>query len=132
MRVNGVEECRFALSRLQLSSRVSGGTCTNNIRQWRAPCNRMRPRSGESSRNISGRSSGVLPEFEQINNAACWDYQRDEVNVRSNERIRGLRTERHSRQQTVPINKVVTCLEQRPVECSRCHGEKIYGFGRLS
>ena len=52
--------------------------------------------------------------------------------MRSNERIRGLRTERRSRQQTVPINKVVTCLEQRPVECSRCHGKKIYRFGRLS
>ena len=52
--------------------------------------------------------------------------------MRFNERIHGLRTERRSRQQTVPINKVVTCLEQRPVECSRCHGKKIYRFGRLS
>ena len=79
-----------------------------------------------------GALSCVLPEFEQINNAARWDYQRDKVYVRSNERIRRLRVERRPRQQTVPINKVVSCLEQRPVECSKCHGKKIYRFGRLS
>ena len=58
----------------------------------------------------------VLPEFQKINEAALWDYQRDKIYVRSNRRMRQIRRrildERFSRR-TIRLNKVVDVEQSR-------------------
>src|SRR4051812_7280770 len=39
-------------------------------------------------RHTFGKFASVLPEFEKINSAAYWDYQRSKVYVRTNKTIR--------------------------------------------
>jgi hypothetical protein len=72
----------------------------------------------------------VLPEFQQINEAAYWDYQRNRVYVRSNQRlsyksrIRGGRSNR-----VVPVNKMIHIEEARRAYCHRCKATLIYKTG---
>ena len=79
-----------------------------------------------------GKTDFALPEFQQINDAARWDHQREKVYARSNKRV--ARAHRHSPtpRWTVPINKVVECEEQRPTHCAACGATLIYRWGRLS
>jgi hypothetical protein len=79
-----------------------------------------------------GKMSCVLPEFDEINNAAYWDHQRDKVYVRSSKRLRQIHHDGHLRRSMVPVNKAVACVERRPTQCARCYSNKIYRFGRLS
>ncbi len=79
-----------------------------------------------------GKIEFVLPEFEQINNAARWDHQREKVYVRSSKRLRRLQRLPPKTRHVVPVNKVVECEEPRPTRCGSCGGTTIYRFGRLS
>jgi predicted RecB family nuclease len=76
----------------------------------------------------------VLPEFQQINEAAYWDYQRNRVYARSNRRLRRLSRETlkgHSRTEVRP-NKIINVEEPRPVSCCHCNGALIYKWGQFS
>jgi hypothetical protein len=67
----------------------------------------------------------AVPAFEQINAAAYWDYQRNKVYVRSNNRVRrATRRRQRSSRKPVRINKFIEIIDQRPARCARC--------GRLS
>lgn len=79
-----------------------------------------------------GKIEFVRPDFEQINNAARWDHQREKVYVRSSKLLRRLQGVPPKTRRAVPVNKVVTCEEQRPTRCASCGGTIIYRFGRLS
>lgn len=79
-----------------------------------------------------GKIDFVMPEFEQINNAARWDHQREKVYVRSSKRLRRLQHKTVGARSIVPVNKVVKCEEQRPTRCGSCGSTTIYRFGRLS
>src|SRR5579863_2393998 len=73
----------------------------------------------------------LLPEFQRINEASYWDYQRNRVYVRSNQRLRRLSREtfkRHSTRAQVRPNKVITIEEPRPVSCCHCNDAMIYRF----
>jgi hypothetical protein len=76
----------------------------------------------------------ALPEFQKINEAAYWDYQRGRVYARSNRRLRRLSRETrkgHARAEVRP-NKITSVEEPRPVSCCRCNGALIYKWGRFS
>jgi predicted RecB family nuclease len=79
-----------------------------------------------------GKIEFSIPEFEQINNAAHWDHQREKVYVRLKKGSPRHQREAPIARSLVPINKIVECDEQRPKQCPRCHSSKIYKFGRLS
>jgi len=75
----------------------------------------------------------ILPEFQQINEAAYWDYQRDQVYVRSNSQLKRVSREianGHSLAE-VPVNKLIVVEEQRPASCPRCNSALIYRFGKM-
>ena len=76
----------------------------------------------------------VLPEFQTINEAAHWDYQRDRVYARSNRRLRQLsrKTPKGHSMEKVRPNKVISVEEPRPVSCCECDGAPIYKWGRFS
>jgi hypothetical protein len=76
----------------------------------------------------------VLPEFQQINEAAYWDYQRNRVYVRSNRRLRRLSRETLKEHFGTPVrpNKIISVEEPRPISCSHCNKALIYRWGRFS
>jgi predicted RecB family nuclease len=76
----------------------------------------------------------ALPEFQQINDAAYWDYQRNKVYIRSNQRLKRIsrKTAMERTLAKVPVNKVITVEEQRPASCRCCNSTLIYRFGRMS
>ena len=79
-----------------------------------------------------GKTDFALPEFQQINDAARWDHQREKVYARSNKRLARSHRNAPTEGWTVPINKVVECEEQRPTQCADCGATMIYRWGRLS
>jgi len=76
----------------------------------------------------------LLPEFQQINRAAYWDYQRSRVYVRSNRRLQRLSREAlkgHRRSQPRP-NKIIHVEEPWPASCCHCNDPLIYKWGWFS
>jgi predicted RecB family nuclease len=73
-----------------------------------------------------GKAEFVLREFQQINNAAHWDYQREKVYARSNKNLARLQRKTLSTRWAVPINKLVECEEQRPTYCTDCGAKLIW------
>ena len=64
-------------------------------------------------------------EFEQINKAAYWDYQREKILVRSSERLKRVVRNACKRSRKKPrANKIVDCPE--PTVCLNCGGITLY------
>ena len=78
-----------------------------------------------------GKFPSALPEFEKINAAAYWDYQRSKVYVRTNKAIR-----RSVEKTNKPIKKVVVerevTVDDRPGFCPKCGAAKIWIAVRAS
>ena len=81
-----------------------------------------------------GKTEFLLPDFQKINEAAYWDYQRNRVYVRVDTpllRLRHQALKEHSRNRPRP-NKVTLEDGQRPGCCRRCNASLIYKWGRYS
>jgi predicted RecB family nuclease len=76
----------------------------------------------------------ALREFQQINEAAYWDYQRNKVYVRSNRRLQRLNREAVRRHSGVDIrpNKIIFVEEPQPSSCGRCNDPLIYKWDGLA
>lgn len=72
----------------------------------------------------------VLPELEQINKCAYWDYQRDRIYVRSNPRIRRAARRNQRRSLVLRVNK--TFNASRRWTCPGCSSHKISIYGKHS
>ena len=81
-----------------------------------------------------GRTEFLLPEFQKINEAAYWDYQRNRVCVRSDKRLLRLRRKAvmQGLRSRLRPNKTIIVEEERPASCCRCNGTLIYKWGRYS
>lgn len=81
-----------------------------------------------------GKTEFLLPEFQKINEAAYWDYQRSRVYVRSDRRLLRLREKalKQGLRTSARPNKTVAVEEERPASCTRCNGTLIYKWGRYS
>jgi predicted RecB family nuclease len=76
-----------------------------------------------------GKLDCALPEFEKINSAAYWDYQRDKIYVRSNPSLRGaVKRKRRNRRRSLPIN--TTVAPSRPRNCPACNSARVVLNGR--
>jgi hypothetical protein len=66
-----------------------------------------------------GQREFSIPELESINKAAYWDYQRDQIYVKSSKRLQAI-AQRHTalRTRAFPIDQIVEC--PRPPHCPRC------------
>jgi transposase len=78
-----------------------------------------------------GKFTSRLPEFDQINAAAYWDYQRSKVYVRSDKVIRKSVEKARKPAKKVVVEKEVV-IDDRPRSCPRCGGEKIWVAIRAS
>ncbi len=77
----------------------------------------------------------AVPEFQHINEAAYWDYQRDKVRLRSPERKaeRAISARPRPRKAAaIRINKTVRAQEARPTTCPKCGSGKFYKNGLRS
>jgi predicted RecB family nuclease len=79
-----------------------------------------------------GKTEFLLPEFQRINEAAYWDYQRNRVYVRSDKRLLRQKAVKQSLRMRLRPNKTVIVEEERPASCLRCNGTLIYKWGRYS
>ena len=73
----------------------------------------------------------LLPEFEQINQAAYWDYQRNKVYVRSSPRLQRLSRETLKEKCIARVrpNKIIRVEEPRRVPRCKCKDPLIYKWG---
>jgi hypothetical protein len=78
-----------------------------------------------------GKFPSALPEFERINAAAYWDYQRSKVYARSNKALR-----RSLKNTVKPIRKMAVekevMVDDRPTSCRKCGASKVWVRGRMS
>ena len=74
----------------------------------------------------------VLPELDQINKRAYWDYQRDRIYVRSSPLLRRVArsNQRKKPRRILPVN--VTVDASRPGKCPGCASNKITRRGKHS
>ena len=75
-----------------------------------------------SSRQKYGKSTFVIPDFEQINACACFDYQREKVFLRANRSVRKARSRRKEKRRRVRVNRTITV---RSNKCPLCGGSEI-------
>ena len=79
-----------------------------------------------------GSTEFALPEFQKINQAAYWDYQRNRVYVRSDTRLQRRKAPKQDLRTSLRANKSIFVDEVRPASCWRCNGTLIYKWGRYS
>jgi predicted RecB family nuclease len=77
-----------------------------------------------------GKIDFALPEFQQINDAAQWDYQRQRVYLRSSKRPRRQRTT-FATKAIRRIDRHIRQDEDRPSCCAQCGGTEIKRWGWL-
>jgi predicted RecB family nuclease len=78
-----------------------------------------------------GKFAGALPEFERINAAAYWDYQRTKVYVRTDKAVRRSLKKLAKRTKRVAVEKEVI-VDDRPKVCPRCGASKIWIAVRMA
>jgi hypothetical protein len=78
-----------------------------------------------------GKFPSALPEFERINAAAYWDYQRSKVYVRSSETVRRSIGTSATAAKKLTVEKEIA-LEDKPVTCHKCGSSKIWVAKRRS
>jgi predicted RecB family nuclease len=72
----------------------------------------------------------VIPEFEHINRASYWDYQREHIVLRSHRLSKRISLDKPHRKAKFRANKVVKC--RRAAVCPVCKSRKIYKYGLMS
>jgi predicted RecB family nuclease len=123
-----IEDCRAA----ELVSDAIGVICGNDVQSGAMKLETVNASSLEVGfQRTFGKFSGALPEFEKINAAAYWDYQRSKVYVRTDKVVR-----KSVKRATKPIKKVVVekevVVDDRPGLCPRCCSSKIWIAVRVS
>ncbi len=72
----------------------------------------------------------VTPDFEYINRAAYWDYQRERIVLRSQRLSAKIRLRASSRHSKYPITREIPY--RRTVVCPKCKSRKVYKWGPRS
>ncbi len=76
-----------------------------------------------------GKFVGALPEFEKINDAAYWDYQRDKIYIRSNSSLRrAAKRKRRNSRRSLPVNTTVVPSRRR--NCPACNSTRVFMNGK--
>jgi RNase_H superfamily/Transposase IS66 family len=78
-----------------------------------------------------GKVQFQLPELEEVNRAAYWDYQRDKILVRSSKLLKRIAEKAHKARRIKPrANKTISWPS--PARCPKCGATKIYKHRRDS
>src|SRR5262249_21841500 len=79
-----------------------------------------------------GKAEFILPEFNAINKAAYWNYQRSRVYIRTHHGLPKVNGPRVTWKIGVVPNKIVRLDESRPELCPLCGFTKVYKWGTYS
>ncbi len=74
-----------------------------------------------------GKFDSALPEFEKINDAAYWDYQRSKVYARADKAIRRAVGRSEGKRKNATVEKEVT-VGDVPETCPRCYATKFWAY----
>jgi hypothetical protein len=77
-----------------------------------------------SFRHTFGKFDSPLPEFEKINSAAYWDYQRSKVYARTDKTVRRTIQKSQKKIKTASVEKEVT-IADIPEVCPKCEASEI-------
>ncbi len=77
-----------------------------------------------------GRTTFALPELDEINKAAYWDYQRDRVYIKTNSRLKRSMKSTSATRKHIPPNKTIMC--HPPSFCKECNSTKLYKHAKAS
>jgi predicted RecB family nuclease len=107
-----LDDCRAASTVANALVRIcAGGTCGLNA---------VDTGSLEVSfQRTFGKFDSILPEFEKINGAAYWDYQRSKVYARTDKTIRRTVRKSQTKSKTVLVEKDVV-IGEAPKICPKC------------
>jgi predicted RecB family nuclease len=78
-----------------------------------------------------GKFASAIPEFEKVNAAAYWDYQRTKVFVRTNKTLQRSLKRILPRVKKVAVEKEVK-VEDKPAFCSRCGKSQFWTYSGKS
>jgi hypothetical protein len=70
------------------------------------------------------RNNFLIPEFEHINQAAYWDYQRERVYLKTNPALKQITNKSASPPKKHVPNQIIDC--QRPNLCPKCRSKTFY------
>jgi predicted RecB family nuclease len=70
------------------------------------------------------RNSFIIPEFETINQAAYWDYQRERVYMKTNPALKKSFHNAPDKSKPPVPNQIIEC--QRPIACPTCSSSNIW------
>jgi len=70
------------------------------------------------------RNNFVIPELNDINNAAYWDYQRERVYIKSNNTLKDIVQTHKQKHPSIPINRTINIDPKRT--CLACGSNKVY------
>jgi len=74
-----------------------------------------------------GKLQSALPEFEKINAAAYWNYQRSRVYIRTNKTVAKSTLKRRLASATTSANEEVI-IDDKPGICPKCGSAKLWSF----
>jgi predicted RecB family nuclease len=74
-----------------------------------------------------GRFVSAMPEFEKINAAAYWDYQRSKVFIRTDKTLRRLVRKTISHVDKMAVEKEIK-VDDKPPSCSRCGNARFWPY----
>jgi Transposase IS66 family/RNase_H superfamily len=74
-----------------------------------------------------GKFSSAMPEFEKINAAAYWDYQRSRVFVRTDKRLQRKLKRQSARAKQVVVDKNIK-IDEKPTSCARCGETRLWTY----
>jgi len=117
-----IDDCRAAAILFEALTYVCGNGKTNgtvmletvNVASLEVPFQRT-----------FGKFPSALPEFEKINRAAYWDYQRTRVYVRTNRTLRRNVERACKPVKAISVEKEVM-VNDKPVICPKCGSSKIW------
>ena len=117
------DDCRAAEKVMQTVAQICQGA---------SPLNIVDVRSLEVGfQHPIGKFDGALPEFEKINAAAYWNYQRTKVYVRTSKTIRKSVSGRSLPQARGSVDRHVV-IEDTPAKCRRCGANQFWAYNRDS
>ncbi len=118
-----IEDCRAT----ELVADAIGVICSDGEKSGALTLDSVNVSSLEVSfQRTFGKFPSALPEFEKINAAAYWDYQRSKVYVRTNKTIRrSVKKKKKRPVKYVAVEKEVT-VDNRPRSCPKCGYSKIW------
>ena len=118
--IYNLEDCRAACLVAETLIHISSGSDQNLVKTGSLEAKFQR---------TFGKFDSILPEFEKINNAAYWDYQRSKVFIRTDKTIKKVMARIEVAKKNIIVDARINVCNP-PIVCAKCGGEKFWKINR--